>query len=312
MESADLVVPELDVLASELERGLKANFAEAWVKPVSCPDLTKPPYSLAAAGLGGRPVLVDVGGVMNLQYVANRRKAHFDIGSIARSIDRAEASFIGPGAGWVDVVPERVNSELIASVALSSPPRIHSRYAVVRKQDGAPVQAPYPHLDFGVLGNFLASDGQPGQVLEVYAAKRTGSDNFVSCMRKTLTSSATFQNKPLALGGAFQIERGRIKAHIMPDFHPCDEFVDPNWHVYFEFHAPLTCVSVFATAELGLDLRMEHTHFYSEHGQGGHYHNDVTPDEVIYHGFYTPCERVYRVARHQKPPPELHVPRKEN
>ncbi len=29
---------------------------------------------------------------------------------------------------------------------------------------------------------------------------------------------------------------------------------------------------------------MEHTHFYSEHGEGGHYHNDTTPEEVEYHG----------------------------
>lgn len=54
----------------------------------ACPDLTQAPYGLAAPGLGGRPVLVDVGGVMNLQYVANRQNAHFDIGASPRVVAR--------------------------------------------------------------------------------------------------------------------------------------------------------------------------------------------------------------------------------
>lgn len=100
---------------------------------------------------------------------------------------------------------------------------------MVNKADGSYKQAAYPHLDFGVLGNFLASDGLPGPVLEVYAKGRTGTDNFVTCMRKTLAASAALSGKTVALGGSFQIEQGRIKAHIMPDFHPCDEFHDPRY-----------------------------------------------------------------------------------
>jgi hypothetical protein len=63
---------------------------------------------------------------------------------------------------------------------------------------------------------------------------------------------------------------------------------------------------------------MEHTHFYSDHNEGGtrhsalsldkshvfagHYHRDTTPDEVEYHAFFTPCETVFRVERHSVPP----------
>lgn len=129
LEEAALHEPELSLLATELERGLKGNFSDAWgaphshaargtyactprrlraspctinqiigqlrasrslilpaVKVAACPDLTQAPYGLAASGLGGRPVLVDVGGVMNLQYVANRQNAHFDIGGSPRII----------------------------------------------------------------------------------------------------------------------------------------------------------------------------------------------------------------------------------
>lgn len=47
----------------------------------------------------------------------------------------------------------------------------------------------------------------------------------------------------------------------------------------------------------GLDLRTEHFHCFSAHGEGGHYHYDVTPDDVHYTGFFSLAERVYRIDR---------------
>ena len=47
----------------------------------------------------------------------------------------------------------------------------------------------------------------------------------------------------------------------------------------------------------GLDLRVEHTHCFSDHGEGGHYHYDVTPGEVEYHAHYVLAERMYRIDR---------------
>ena len=49
---------------------------------------------------------------------------------------------------------------------------------------------------------------------------------------------------------------------------------------------------------MGLDLRMEHTHGYSkENATGGHYHTDVTPEEIEYVGYYAPAEFIYRLDR---------------
>ena len=45
----------------------------------------------------------------------------------------------------------------------------------------------------------------------------------------------------------------------------------------------------------GLDLRVEHTHCFSEHGEGGHYHCDTTPAEAAYHGYYTVAEQLVRI-----------------
>ncbi|CAH3199415.1 unnamed protein product [Porites evermanni] len=47
----------------------------------------------------------------------------------------------------------------------------------------------------------------------------------------------------------------------------------------------------------GLDLRVEHFHCFSDHGEGGHYHYDVTPDEVQYSGFFNLAEKIYRIDR---------------
>ena len=53
----------------------------------------------------------------------------------------------------------------------------------------------------------------------------------------------------------------------------------------------------------GLDLRVEHTHCFSMHGQGGHYHYDMTPKEVEYVAYYNVAEKIFRVdapvATHQ-------------
>lgn len=51
-----------------------------------------------------------------------------------------------------------------------------------------------------------------------------------------------------------------------------------------------------------MDLRVEHTHCFSTHGDGGHYHEDVTPEQVVYEGYFTPAERLFRIDR----PSETH------
>jgi hypothetical protein len=61
--------------------------------------------------------------------------------------------------------------------------------------------------------------------------------------------------------------------------------------------APLICLSEFVSHDPGLDLRIEHTHCFSNHGEGGHYHYDITPDEVEYHGYYTVAEKIVRIDK---------------
>ncbi|XP_071376963.1 ester hydrolase C11orf54 homolog isoform X4 [Centroberyx affinis] len=147
--------------------------------------------------------------------------------------------------------------------------------------------------------------GMNAEVIEVRAKKRTGEDSLVGSLRKTLEGH--YPDKSLALGGTFIIQKGKAKIHIMPrEFSVCPLDTNDkvnNWLQHFEVSAPLICQSVLVSRDPGLDLRVEHTHCFSHHGEGGHYYIDTTPDSVEYLGYFMPAEFVYRIDR----PKETHV-----
>ncbi len=49
-----------------------------------------------------------------------------------------------------------------------------------------------------------------------------------------------------------------------------------------------------------MQLRLEHTHCFSFHGEGGHYHYDTTPADVKYVGYYSLAERFMGGAQANK------------
>jgi len=51
------------------------------------------------------------------------------------------------------------------------------------------------------------------QVLRICASRRTGDENFITCMRHTL--AGRYGDKTLGMGGVFVIEKGKAKIHIM-------------------------------------------------------------------------------------------------
>ena len=80
-------------------------------------------------------------------------------------------------------------------------------------KDGSAVIEKYNSTETGPLVNVMVCEGKPGLVLEVRAEIRTGNENFVSCMRKTLQKK--YGERPVALGGVFLIEKGKAKLHVM-------------------------------------------------------------------------------------------------
>jgi len=234
-----------------------------------------------------------VGGVDNLNYQENH-ESRFTFEDVAQTVGHPHAPLIiGPGAGSARIV--KVNSELIANANLES--KKFASKTVKIDDKGHYLMSDYPTSEFGLMANLLISEGKPGKVLQVKVSHRTGSLNFVTCMRKALEEHV--KDKSVGLAGVFEIKRGTVKSHVMPDFPGCDllnqKQVD-EWLRFFEMKAPLMCYSVFVNNDFKkLGLRLEHTHFVSDHGDGGHYHYDITPEEVEYEGYFVQCEAAYRV-----------------
>ncbi|KAJ8969241.1 hypothetical protein NQ317_002639 [Molorchus minor] len=59
-----------------------------------------------------------------------------------------------------------------------------------------------------------------------------------------------------------------------------------NWLKFFNMSAPLIAVGTLINGDGGLDLRVQHFHSFSHHGEAGHYHIDVTPEVVEYLGYF--------------------------
>lgn len=308
-EKFKLHVPTLEELCNVLQKGLKNNFAEVDVTVVECPDLSKEPFHFPVKGLCGQPRITDVGGVPYLVPLVQQHK-EYDMNTISKQVELPGAFILGAGAVSSNVAG--MNAEMMPLVLTETEgrPAVNSSFmSSINPADGKCLQEKYSDrfqgCDFGLLANLYACEGKPGKVMEVRAKQRTGKESLVAALRKTL--EAHYPDKCLALGGTFIIQKGKAKIHIMPrEFSVCplntDEDVN-NWLKHFEVSSPLICQSVLVSRDPGLDLRVEHTHCFSHHGEGGHYYIDTTPDTVEYLGYFLPAEFVYRIDR----PKETHA-----
>lgn len=295
VEHKALHVPPLEEVASVLEAALKKNFADATVSVVECPDLTKGPYSLGAAGLCGSPRLADVGGVPYLMPTVQRDKV-YDLKDLAASVDLPNSFIVGAGAGPHNYVG--VNSELMANVVVGNKSYNGSRAAKVDAAGKCELLTlPQEQTGCALMLNMFASEGKGGKVLKIQAKRRTGETNLVSCLRQALENH--YGDKPVGLGGTFRLVQGKAKIHVMPDFSPvpltCDADVN-KWLRFFDMEAPMVFLSTLISKDPGLDLRIEHSHGYGD-DRGGHYHFDTTPDIVEYEAYYNVAEFMYRVDK---------------
>lgn len=80
-----------------------------------------------------------------------------------------------------------------------------------------------------------------------------------------------------------------------------------EWLKFFEMGPDLTCLSTMITGDPSggeMNLRVDHTHFFSGDGKvGGHYHTDLTPSHIKYVGYFCPATTISRVDNAYKYPP---------
>ena len=294
LESKPLTTPSLEDIASTIEYGLRKNFETVAVSVENCPDLSKPPFNLPGSGLCGSPRIADVGGPPFLLPLVNRSKI-YDISKLTELIGLPDAFVFGAGAGPFNHVG--VNSEMMPNLVTGKNANNNSRVCKIENDNYKLVKLPQQQGNCGLMINMFASEGLPGNVLKVKVKKRTGSENFVTCIRKALAEK--YQENSVGLGGIFRLVSGEAKCHVMPDFSTVPINSDDevaNWLKFFNFPAPMVFFSVLVSQDPGLDLRVEHSHGYGE-TYGGHYHCDVTPDTVEYEAYYQVAETIYRIDR---------------
>lgn len=226
----------------------------------------------------------------------------FDIPTVLNQlqIHNEQTLVIGPGAA--DQTHLCVNGELAFNMALDQYNKITAQRSfssiVVEGKDEARQDAYQPHT-CGPFQHMMVSstDGSKSAILiEVDVQERLEDEheeenNFISVIRRSLKQ---YSQEPIALGGIFRVEKGTVKAHVMPGFVDGDLTTKAQvdqWLKFYDMHAPLNCVSVVLTEDINQSgFRLEHSHFFSEHGEAGHYHFDTTPKEVHYHGYFLVCE----------------------
>lgn len=284
-----------------LENGLKSNFADVVVEIVDCPDLTQCPFHLASSGLGGDPTIVEFGGPPYLLPLVDRSKV-YDLVTLTKNIrgyQSKEFFTCGAGAGPWPLFNQ--NCEGMMNLRVGSDGSVTNETHVARTVPGGIelVKVPQTETRCALLGNLFLCEGKSGKVLRVAAKKRTGKENFISVMRITLAEYFT-EDKIVGLGGVFIMKEGKAKQHVMDQFSETPLHTEAdlnNWLTFHEMNAPLIAVGTLVTQEADLDLRLQHFHSFSTHGQGGHYHYDVTPDTVQYEGYFNIGTRIVRIDK---------------
>jgi len=297
-----LHVPDFKEVAGVLKNGLGKNFKNVQVDVVKCPDLSKPPYSLASPSLSVGSV-INIGGVINMEFLQNNNKYHYDLKQIVKDVNLP--FFIGAAASKPAVSKVKDNSELMPNANVKTGVN-NTKEAYVDHKTGNCCLVDYKSTELSSLGNLFACEGNVTQdVFKVKVSVRTGELNFITCMRKAIDEY--YKDKQIGFGGVFTINKGKFKSHVMPGFPPCDVFgKDIAWLTFYTVDAPVTCLSVVLSNDKhGDGARLEHTHFVSTRNDGGHYHYDVTPETIEYEGYFTLANKFYRIAKAIKPTANL-------
>ncbi|KAF5292596.1 hypothetical protein FQA39_LY13929 [Lamprigera yunnana] len=276
--------------------------------------LFTPPLKEVAEGLNGNPQLVEVGGPPYLLPLVQIKKI-YDLRDVAKVCKVNPAFIIGAGAGPHPYA--KSNCECIMNVSIDGDEvDQQTRIAKIDERTDSAILEKLPNSEtrFALLANLFVCEGKEGQVcfiqncykcivyvsqvLKVHVKKRTGSEDFITTIRTALANH--YGDKIIGLGGTFLVKEGKVKQHVMPDFSKTPLNSDDDllhWLRFFNMSAPLVATGTLVTGDHDLDLRVQHFHSFSQHGEGGHYHIDTTPETVEYLGYFNLGESIYRIDR---------------
>eukprot|EP01084_Bolivina_argentea_P299746 516717_1 len=314
--AASLYTPPIETIAKELRDGLKDYFSECTVKVVQCPDLSTW-GNVASKGICGNPKLVEVGGVPYITHQVDEtnQKKVFSIPNILQTCNNSiklnkNTLVFGAAAASSKLFPK--NAELIPNTNVNDKGKSsinNTRYAEIDDLHN-PVVGMYNSLDVGSLSNLYFCDGHNNdKVLYIRCKKRLTKTNFTNAIRAVLTNRILNKlddkdaSKQIGLGGVIKILKGKIRCHVMSRYanYCVPREKGKTWQHFYDVGPDLAMFSYLITDDptpnKSLHLRLEHTHFYALDGthQGGHYHDDVTPDIIDYEGYFNIAHSIHRI-----------------
>ncbi|WKY12780.1 hypothetical protein Q1695_003962 [Nippostrongylus brasiliensis] len=285
--------PSNNELRSVIETILMGNFKSVHVAVATSPDLTKPPFRMSSNGFGKNLSIAEVGGMGNL-FPRLHKEKEYDIKEICELCDKKSAFVFGPGACPKSVLG--TTGELVADVNLTLNKVASKATSLVNNHSSPYKTCEINSPKFNLMANLAISEQpEPAEVLHIKCSERTGNENFPRCIQKGLAKH--YGQCCVSLAGVF-IMNANASVHIVPDF-PSGDFSSREeinkWFYTFTVKGPLVGATVLHSYDPGHNLRMEHTHCYSDHDDAGHYYNDVSPKTVTYEGWFAAAERIYRI-----------------
>ena len=296
----------LGEILKALQEGLSKNYKEVKVSVTDCPNLRN--WNCPAEGINGNQKIIDVGGE---PYMHDPKflGTEFDYEEISKKIGSEKSYALGAGSGAMSCLNGHcgelvINENLITNESKSIIARVsEDKKCIVEK---------YSARKHGGLGNIFYTDGKQGKVIKLTIKGRNGKQGSLpQAIRTALIENLKIENNHLALAGVFRILTGKIRSHVQPDYKNIKhEYYDPKLMKcvkdFLQFYEPvgpeLQCYSVLWTGDptggnLNLRESSEHTHFhsYNHDKDAGHYHFDVTPDEIEYEGYFNTASEVYRI-----------------
>ena len=297
----------LEDISDALRKGMYENFKNVEVQVVDCPNLRD--WDCPSEGISGNQKIIDVGGE---PYMHDKRYigTEFDYEEISKKIGSEKSYALGAGSGAMTCMDGHcgelvINENLITSESKSIIARVGKNKECISEI--------YTARKHGGLGNVYYTDGVKGKVIKIEIKGRSGDQGSLpQAMRKALLDNLPINNNDhVALAGVFRILKGQIKSHVQPDYVDIKhEYYDPKQMKcvkdFLEFYEPvgpeLQGYSVLWTGDPtggNLDLRDsgEHTHFhsYTKNNIAGHYHFDVTPNDIEYECYFNIAKEVHRV-----------------
>jgi hypothetical protein len=308
IEKASFKEVSLDKIAGALQNGLSKNFKEVNVSVVDCPNLKD--WGCPAEGMSGNQKITDVGGepyMHDKKYIG----AEFDFKEVGKQIGSEQSYAFGAGSGAMSCLDGHCGELIINDNFITKESK--SVIAMVGKNKEC-VAKEYTASKHGGLGNVFYTDGKKGKVIKIHIKGRSGEEgSLTQAMRSSLTENLQIKekNEHIGLAGVFRVLKGKIKSHVQPDYADIKhEYYDPKQMKcvkdFLQFYQPvgpeLQCYGVLWTGDpTGGDLHLresgEHTHFHSYENkqEAGHYHCDVTPDEIEYECYFNTANEIYRI-----------------